>query len=314
MLAAAHAPRPTREASRLVSMALPPSASPCRDNQRRMRQQKQDEETALQLKLNAEWKAILDKQEADRNRQYTELKERIAKQQRVYESNAGAEDAARMAAEEAARKRWMEKFERETREKEEARVAHRKRMQNECLRMQNEQIAAHRAEKDAARQEAIRLKGVMKEQARQEKEERLQEARDDRARALKYGARLKEQIADIVNGRANDPGSHVMTPLEARLCVSGVALLRQPRRCPPLATVGAPPQAGRRPLRALGGARGRRRRQQHANCEGRRRHRSHHRRRLWPRRRASTVRCSSRCATANTRASTPRSASVPPHP
>ena len=30
-------------------------------------------------------------------------------------------------------------------------------------------------------------------------------------------AKLAEQVSEIRNGRANDPGSHVMTPLEASL-------------------------------------------------------------------------------------------------
>lgn len=150
-------------------------------------------------------------------RSYRELKERIAKMQRSYESSAGAEDAARMQAEDDARARWMAKFERETREKDEAHVAHRARMQAGCLAMQEEQVALHRAEKGAARQEAVRLKGVMKQQATEEKEERVREAQEEHERALRYGQKLKAQKAEIAQARLMQPGSHVMTPLEASL-------------------------------------------------------------------------------------------------
>lgn len=95
-----------------------------------------------------------------------------------------------MKAEEDARQRWQEKFDRETREKEEARTRHRKHMQAECLRMQNEQIAMHKDERERARQEAIRLKGVMKEQARQEKEERQREREDELDRGRRYQVQI----------------------------------------------------------------------------------------------------------------------------
>jgi len=150
-------------------------------------------------------------------RSYRELKERIAKMQRSYESSAGAEDAARMQAEENARNRWMAKFDKETREKEEAQAAHRTRMQAECLKMQEEQVAQHRAEKETARQEAIRLKAVMKQQAIEEKEERMREAQEEHERALRYGKKLKAQKLEIAEARLMQPGSHVMTPLEASL-------------------------------------------------------------------------------------------------
>ena len=128
-----------------------------------------------------------------------------------------AEDAARMQAEENACNRWMAKFDKETREKEEAQAAHRTRMQAECLKMQEEQVAQHRAEKETARQEAIRLKAVMKQQAIEEKEERMREAQEEHERALRYGKKLKAQKLEIAEARLMQPGSHVMTPLEASL-------------------------------------------------------------------------------------------------
>ena len=66
------------------------------------RQQSEEDEEA---RLNAEWKAILDKQEADRAMRLEELKKRIAAQQRAYESGAGAQDRDRMRKEEEARER-----------------------------------------------------------------------------------------------------------------------------------------------------------------------------------------------------------------
>ena len=44
-------------------------------------------------------------QEADRNEQYENLRERIKKMQRAYEDNAGAEDEKRMKQEEEIRER-----------------------------------------------------------------------------------------------------------------------------------------------------------------------------------------------------------------
>ena len=37
------------------------------------------------------------------------------------------------------------------------------------------------------------------------------------ARAMRYRSVLAGQIQEIQNGRAGDPGSHVMTPIEASL-------------------------------------------------------------------------------------------------
>ena len=71
---------------------------------------------AEEMKLNAEWKAMLDKQEADRTGQYARLRERIHKMQRAYESNAGAELEAKMKEEEAVREMWIKKEVRPTRD------------------------------------------------------------------------------------------------------------------------------------------------------------------------------------------------------
>ena len=46
-------------------------------------------------------------QEADRNEQYENLRERIKKMQRAYEDNAGAEDEKRMKQEEEIRERYV---------------------------------------------------------------------------------------------------------------------------------------------------------------------------------------------------------------
>ena len=90
-------------------------------------------------------------------------------------------------------------------------------MEKECMDGCQEQMEIHRKEKEDAREAALRLKERMKQQAVEEKEERHREKVEENQRAAKYRSVLAGQIDEIRNGRANDPGSHVMTPLEASL-------------------------------------------------------------------------------------------------
>ena len=104
------------------------------------RQQSEEDEEA---RLNAEWKAILDKQEADRAMRLEELKKRIAAQQRAYESGAGAQDRDRMRKEEEARERWHKEFEERTAAEEKAKTQRLRKMQEDCDALQVCPTAAH---------------------------------------------------------------------------------------------------------------------------------------------------------------------------
>jgi hypothetical protein len=181
------------------------------------REKKRLEADAEQLRLNAQWKDILDQQEFRRAEQYRLLRDKGQRAMKSFEDNAGAVDAAREKKEDENRVRWHKQFEKETMEKDAARAAYRSKMERECQEGCMLQINTHNAARVEAKAAALKLKLAMIEQAKEEKEERRREKEEEMARAMRYRAVLAGQIKDIQNGRAGDPGSHVMTPIEASL-------------------------------------------------------------------------------------------------
>lgn len=184
-----------------------------RDYREKVRQEADED----QIRLNTQWKDILDQQEFRRAEQYRLLREKGQKAMKSYESGAGAVDAAREKKEEDNRKRWQARFEKESEAKEVARAAARLKMERECIAGCLLQMDTHKATKVEAKAAALELKLRMIEQAKEEKEERRREREEEMARAMRYRSVLAGQIQEIQNGRAGDPGSHVMTPIEASL-------------------------------------------------------------------------------------------------
>ena len=136
------------------------------EKHRQYREQKRLEADAEQQRLNAQWKEILDQQEARREEQYNNLRAKGQKAMKSFEDNAGAVDRARQQKEEEARLKWQKLHEKQTKEKEAARAAFRSKLERECQEGCLLQINAHNAARAAAKAEALRLKEAMTEQAR----------------------------------------------------------------------------------------------------------------------------------------------------
>lgn len=179
------------------------------------REQQKQIEWANEMKLNAEWKAMLDKQEHERNEQYRKLRERIHAMQRVYESNAGAEDAAREEYEN--NRIELHAQQEEARAKEEERLKAEKRREmmlatktfnNKLLEDQRAAMAAQVA-KDKAYAEEVRRDALAEEQREKEKKALM------KARSLQQTAFLNQQVKLQMENAANDPGASEMTALEA---------------------------------------------------------------------------------------------------
>ena len=136
------------------------------EKHRQYREQKRLEADADQQRLNAQWKEILDQQEARREEQYNNLRAKGQKAMKSFEDNAGAVDRARQQKEEEARLKWQKLHEKQTKEKEAARAAFRSKLERECQEGCLLQINAHNAARAAAKAEALRLKEAMTEQAR----------------------------------------------------------------------------------------------------------------------------------------------------
>ena len=129
------------------------------------REKKRLEADADQLRLNAQWKDILDQQEFRRAEQYRLLRDKGQRAMKSFEDNAGAVDAAREKKEDENRVRWHKQFEKETMEKDAARAAYRSKMERECQEGCMLQINTHNAARVEAKAAALKLKLAMIEQA-----------------------------------------------------------------------------------------------------------------------------------------------------
>ena len=170
------------------------------------RQQSEEDEEA---RLNAEWKAILDKQEADRAMRLEELKKRIAAQQRAYESGAGAQDRDRMRKEEEARERWHKEFEERTAAEEKAKQARLRKQQEDCDALQRFQIEELERRREERREEDRQTKRFIEGEALKFREKQADDEAKERADALRMQSLQLAQIAEKRSRSDND-----MTPLE----------------------------------------------------------------------------------------------------
>ena len=170
------------------------------------RQQSEEDEEA---RLNAEWKAILDKQEADRAMRLEELKKRIAAQQRAYESGAGAQDRDRMRKEEEARERWHKEFEERTAAEEKAKQARLRKQQEDCDALQRFQIEELERRREERREEDRQTKRFIEGEALKFREKQADDEAKERADALRIQSLQLAQIAEKRSRSDND-----MTPLE----------------------------------------------------------------------------------------------------
>ena len=172
---------------------------------------------AEEAKLNAQWKAMLDKQEDDRNAQYAGLRERIHKMQRVYQNSAGADLERRIKEEEEANARYVEAHERML---DEQFAAKKKKREDDIqanlafLKMQ-QSIKQHAKVEDQKRDReyaAEVLKDVALAHSQEEQKIALR-----KARLSQQTAHLHQQITEQKEQKARDPGSSEMTEIEAAI-------------------------------------------------------------------------------------------------
>ena len=172
---------------------------------------------AEEAKLNAQWKAMLDKQEDDRNAQYAGLRERIHKMQRAYENSAGADLERRIKEEEEANARYVEAHEKML---DEQFAAKKKKREDDIqanlafLKMQ-QSIKQHAKVEDQKRDReyaAEVLKDVALAHSQEEQKIALR-----KARLSQQTAHLHQQITEQKEQKARDPGSSEMTEIEAAI-------------------------------------------------------------------------------------------------
>ena len=184
---------------------------------RKRRDEEQQKAWAEEAKFNAEWKAILDKQEADRNAQYSKLRERIHAMQRVYESSAGADLQRRLDEEERTRDAWIAAHEKALDEEADKKKAKRKAQNEATTAFLANQISI----REKAKQEEVEWN---KRYAAQVRADALVEAENEekkralaRAKAQQQQVHLNRQVIEQREQAARDPGSSEMTDLEATL-------------------------------------------------------------------------------------------------
>ena len=181
------------------------------------REEQQQTEWAEELKLNAEWKAMLDKQEADRTGQYERLRERIRKMQRTYESNAGATDKRREEEEEERRERYIREEEARLTELDRKKRADRQaaisNQTSYLFSQMAEQDKRAKAERKSEEQYAASVRSDVKHELQREEDKITLR----KARAKQQSSFLNEQVTMQKAQAARDPAAADMTDLEATL-------------------------------------------------------------------------------------------------
>lgn len=184
---------------------------------REKREAQKQAEWAEELKLNAEWKAMLDKQEADRTGQYERLRERIKKMQRAYEYNAGAEDERRLREEEERRERYIREENERLEEQYTTKRANKKKATEDTTAYLFEQMAQKQAMGKVEREAESKYAASVRQDAANDAEKEEKKRALARARALSQMHYLNEQVSEQKQQAARDPGSSEMTALEASL-------------------------------------------------------------------------------------------------
>ena len=181
------------------------------------REEMKQVEWAEEMKLNAQWKAMLDKQEADRNEQYSKLRDRIKKMQRAYEDNAGAEDAARLKAEEDMIERYQQQEERRLKEADAAKTAKREAMIAKQKEFNLQQQRDRKAKEAAERADEVAYAKTVRADYQKELKREVENKALRKATALEQTNFLNKQVSEQMDQAARDPGASEMTALEASL-------------------------------------------------------------------------------------------------
>lgn len=184
---------------------------------RELREQRKLDDWEVESKLNAEWKAVLDKQEADRTGQYERLRERIRKMQKAYEGKAGKEDEERAKAEEDRRNKWIEHEDRRLDELARTKKETRQQMISNTTSYLFSQMTQQEAVRETEVEEEKRYADSVRADVKLEEQRELDKKVLKRAHALQQQSHLNEQISLQRAQAARDPGASEMTALEASL-------------------------------------------------------------------------------------------------
>jgi len=184
---------------------------------RAQREATKKSEWAEEQRLNETWKAMLDKQENDRNEQYAKLRSRIHAMQRNYEYTAGAEIAARNKAEEerrdayiAAEETRLEALDVDKRQKRKDAIA-------STTKHLFSQMEARREGKRQERAEEREYAASVRADAEKEAIRDAEKKALARARQLSQQTWLNDQIKEQKGQLGRDPGASEMTALEASI-------------------------------------------------------------------------------------------------
>jgi len=182
---------------------------------KRAREEAQRRDWDDEMRLNRQWKEMLDKQEFEREEANRKRLERISKQSKDYADTTGAAIAARDAHEEAMRNMWVAKKEAENLAMEKARAQKRKDDNHMCTDYQLAQSRDHALARRREREEEVRRRHEIAAAAQKELDRTNTEKANMRARELRQQALLTEQMHEREANEHLDPGSATMTPLEA---------------------------------------------------------------------------------------------------
>jgi len=182
---------------------------------KKAREEAQKREWDEEMRLNRQWKEMLDKQEFEREEANRKRLERISKQTKDYADTTGAAIAARDEQEESMRNMWIAKHEAETLATEIARKQKRKDDNLMCTQYQLAQSRDLALARRREREEEVRRKHEIAAAAVAASERTIHEKANQRARELRQQMLLTEQMHEREANAHLDPASATMTPLEA---------------------------------------------------------------------------------------------------
>jgi len=167
-----------------------------------------------EARLNAQWKAILDKQEADRAAHVERLKANISKNSREYEDTVGAMEKERDRRDEERRRKYIADHEAAEAADERARQERRLQMMRYQTSIQQQQ-KAELAERNRAHREEMRLHALEQNKEAVAHEAQIQQSLiDQKAKCVMKQKELGEQIEEKRQAKAS---AAKMTPLEVSM-------------------------------------------------------------------------------------------------
>mmetsp|Transcript_22173 Transcript_22173/g.48351 ORF Transcript_22173/g.48351 Transcript_22173/m.48351 type:complete len:484 (-) Transcript_22173:328-1779(-) len=164
------------------------------EESQRQREEAKRLNAAEEARLNQQWKAILDKQEADREAHMKQLKTRIFANQHTYEDTVGKKTREQERINEERRRKYIEQHEAQLKADEEARREHKRALAAAQMQTLEEQMSLRRAQESAIKHEERMNALELIEEAKEQEKRIQQKAAEQRARALLQKRDLAKQI------------------------------------------------------------------------------------------------------------------------